>query len=1010
MRSNRFWGLISALLIVCIVLTSGCVSRKRKNEVSKLGKFYHNVTSEYNGYFNANELYEASLLTLREKNNDNYTKILEVYDYLSVPDAKIVNPDLDKAIEKLTRVAAIHEPGDWVDNCYVLMAKSQYLKQDYESALETLEYFEEDFNPVNPYGRNFKKKKISAKQRKAESEAKREEEKKKKEEKREAEEKKKEEEKKIKEEAKKDLKKQREEDKKQREKQREQEKKEREKQKKKGKRTTKTKTETKQDSVKANVPNPANNTNKLGSKPEVKPTLPAEEEEEEEVTTDAAATKKKTTEDKTSYSEGLVWLAKTYTRLEQYSNAEFLLKGLEKNAGIKEEVRDEIAPAMADLLIKQRDFEPALAYLDQAIEGNASKNNKARYAFIAGQIHRLQKNPTAASAYFLKAKKYAKDFKLKFMSELAYATSLSARGNGGHEATVKQLEKFLKEDKYSEFKDQIYYSLGETVYPHDEALAKEYFMKSSAANSNNTSLKTESSYYLAQINLNEKVYHISKSYFDTTLINLPKNDERYFYVKNMANNLTSIAKNAQTVERLDSLLAMGELSPEELQKIAKRRLENERKNGKADEPVAGAKPGVFANTQKSGGFGLSNFFAYNPIAVEAGKNSFKNTWGTRKSEDNWRRSNKSYNQTDSDPVTEQKSGDNESVDITDAEYKRVMADVPLNTLQKEQYRTEMKKALFALGKDYRDKIQEYQLSVDILEKLINDYPGSEFEAEAYYYLFMNYTDLKNTAMADRYKALLLSKYPDDKFTKIASDAQYLAALAADAKKLDLYYDQSYEMFQKGQYDKVVGRIQNAIDAFGKENKLMAKFSLLNAMCLGATQGKEAYIKALQEVVVRYPKSPEETKAKEIMRFLVGDGTAFDQVDIQEVDKIFEVENDSRHYVAVIVLTGDADPFDKAKIAVSEYNKQFHGIENLQLGENFLSKEEKTQLILVRSFDNATKAMRYYEGVMKSKEAYIPPSIAAFEIFPITTRNYRKLMQEKSHSKYRAFFEKNYLNK
>ncbi len=109
MRSNRFWGLISALLIVCIVLTSGCVSRKRKNEVSKLGKFYHNVTSEYNGYFNANELYEASLLTLREKNNDNYTKILEVYDYLSVPDAKIVNPDLDKAIEKLTRVAAIHE-------------------------------------------------------------------------------------------------------------------------------------------------------------------------------------------------------------------------------------------------------------------------------------------------------------------------------------------------------------------------------------------------------------------------------------------------------------------------------------------------------------------------------------------------------------------------------------------------------------------------------------------------------------------------------------------------------------------------------------------------------------------------------------------------------------------------------------------------------------------------------------------------------------------------------------
>ena len=191
---------------------------------------------------------------------------------------------------------------------------------------------------------------------------------------------------------------------------------------------------------------------------------------------------------------------------------------------------------------------------------------------------------------------------------------------------------------------------------------------------------------------------------------------------------------------------------------------------------------------------------------------------------------------------------------------------------------------------------------------------------------------------------------------------------------------------------------------------MAKFSLLNAMCLGATQGKDAYINALKEVVVRYPKTPEELKAKEIMRFLVGDATAFDQVDPKEVDKTYELENDSRHYVAVIILTGDSEPFENAKIAVSDYNKQFHGIENLQLGENILSKEEKTQLILVRSFDNSAKAMRYYEGVQKSRDLFIPPAIAGFEILPITTRNYRKMMQDKTHSKYRAFFEKNYLNK
>ena len=99
MRSNRFFWVVysPAHCFYCAYL--GLCFQKAKNDVSKLSKFYHNVTSEYNGYFNANELYEASLLTFKRKNNDNYTKILEVYDHLTVPDPKIVNADLDKAIE-----------------------------------------------------------------------------------------------------------------------------------------------------------------------------------------------------------------------------------------------------------------------------------------------------------------------------------------------------------------------------------------------------------------------------------------------------------------------------------------------------------------------------------------------------------------------------------------------------------------------------------------------------------------------------------------------------------------------------------------------------------------------------------------------------------------------------------------------------------------------------------------------------------------------------------------------
>ncbi len=1019
MKSNSILRALYVLGITSIMVSLGCVSKKKKGETSKLGKFYHNVTSEYNGYFNANELYNASLVTLKEKNNDNYSKIIDVYDFVAVPDPKIVNPDLDKAIEKVTRVATLHEPGDWEDNCYVLMGKAQFLKQDYVKAEETFEYFEEDFNPANPYGRNFQKRKLSSKAKKAAADEKKEEKAKIREEEKKKTEKIKEEKAEKVEETKKEQKKTREERQKQLKQEKEQAKKDREKaikeRKKSGSKSApKSKREVKTDSTqikKQSVPIPdVINKNALKKEEAIAKAL-EEEEAAKEAESKEPIKKKPTTKDKSSYNEGLLWLAKTYTRTEQYSAAEFLLSRLEKTDGLKDNVKEEIPVAKADLMIKQKNYNEALPYLDEAIQISGTKNDKARYAFIAGQIMQLNKNYKAAGNYYKIAKDKAKDFKLKFMSLLALAKSNALSGGKTPEETIAQLEKFLKETKYQEFKDQIYFSMGEVALDHDRTKAKEYFGLSSANNTDNKSLKTEACYMLAEINLKDKEYTKAKLYYDSTFINLQKFDTRYFYVKNMAANLTSIAKNVQALERIDSLLVMGEKSQDELKKIAKQRLDEEKKNGPIEDnkPKSGLKSGII-NTSKGQANVTSTFFAYNSANIEAGKNAFKNAWGTRKLEDHWRRSNKAYVQGNQENQTTEKKEEvvEKNEEIADADFKRIMADVPLNSFQKESLKTDRKKALYELGKDYRDKLKEFELSANTLELLLEKHPGIEQEPEVYYYLYLDYLDLNKPELVSKYRQMLANKYPNDKYSKLANDPNFLDALNADAKKLDFYYDQTYDLFKKAQYPKVMSRVQTAIDAYGKDNKLVAKFSLLNAMSLGATQGKEMYIKALQEITLRYPKTPEETKAKEIMRFLGGDSDAFDNIDIKEVDNIFTIDDNARHYVAVVILSFDANVFEQSKISVSEYNKQYHSSQTLQLGETALSKEEATQLILIRSFDNKASAMKYYEGVQNSKEDYV--NGVGYEIFPITQNNYRKMLEHKTHKKYKVFFEKNYLGK
>ena len=112
-----------------------------------MGRFYHNTTAYYNGYFNANVLLEGSELKLATNNQDNYTQILDVYDYVNTADPEVVAADLDKAIEKVSVVATLHRPSHWVDDCYLLVGKAQYLKHDYESAEETLVYLKEAYSP-----------------------------------------------------------------------------------------------------------------------------------------------------------------------------------------------------------------------------------------------------------------------------------------------------------------------------------------------------------------------------------------------------------------------------------------------------------------------------------------------------------------------------------------------------------------------------------------------------------------------------------------------------------------------------------------------------------------------------------------------------------------------------------------------------------------------------------------------------------------------------------------------
>jgi len=997
--------------ILLLLILSSCSTTKKKSEVKGLKKLYHNTTAKFNGYFNAEELMDESIVTLQAMHQDNYNGLLDVYDYVDVEGAASINDNMDKAIEKLTTVATIHDVSNYLDDCYVLIGKAQYLKQDYAAALETFQYFEEEFDPKNPYGRVYKanNKKKSTKDKRKELKQEREEK---------ADERK--EKDKIREEERKQAKKEREEKDKQRKEEAKQRKKDRKKRgskrgsKRGTSRSTKKKSDNKKEEKNKTTVDPAV-TNALAEANE----KAIEEAERKKKLEEEEKEKKKKEEkkyeregegaifkNKTAYTHGLYWLARTYIEQQRFGTAEYVISKLEGTAGLSDRIADDLPAAKAHLYIQTKDYPNALVELETAIEKDKNRKRRARYAFIKAQLYELMDNPSMAYEEYRRAKKYSPEYEMELNAKINEIKLAYKQGQSSREKVIKQLDKLLEDRKNKNLRDQIFFAIAQVKLEAGDVDGAIADFESALAESNgNKNIKLEANYKLGNLLFDQGLYTEAKNKFDVVLKSMSKQDERYRQVENLTENLTGIANNMNIIKLQDSLLRLSLMSEAELDDIALQILK-ERDAQAAELNNQSSEPSNIRRSNAAFGSANSSFFAYNPSSLAQGKIEYQRIWGDRTLENNWRRSlrsdiSSSFNENLIDEIEEE-------ITYTDEDIRGVLKDIPRNDAQKTSSHLKISNALFQLGGLFRDRIRNYSKSIEVLERLVREYPDYEKRDEALFYLYLSYDDLPDVAKANEVLQKMKQEYPESKFTLLATDPSYAKSLRDNEGSISSYYEKTYDLFEKGKYAEVIERSDKRQELFPGKKDFGGKFSLLKAMSYGHTEGKERYVKELQQVIRAFPRSEEETRAKEILRFLNGDQQAFDEILFDEALDAFEVDDDKLHYIIAITYDLGQKDFDTAKIDISNYNKKYHRFENLKLSNIYLNVEEKSQIILIRSFQKKDKAMDYFKGVQKKKTEYIQDESKAYDMFAVTQKNYRELIKQRSANGYRLFFEENYL--
>ncbi|MDR2083528.1 MAG: tetratricopeptide repeat protein [Bacteroidales bacterium] len=135
--------IITLLVIMLVVVFSSCSTKK--NTFTR--RSYHNLTTHYNGYWNANDNLKTTVKQMRDNGVDNFMSVIPVVYYGNKQEAQSMKPNLDNSIEKSFLMIRRHsmvfnseEKIKWIDDCYMVIGKSYFFQKDFSNARRTFQY------------------------------------------------------------------------------------------------------------------------------------------------------------------------------------------------------------------------------------------------------------------------------------------------------------------------------------------------------------------------------------------------------------------------------------------------------------------------------------------------------------------------------------------------------------------------------------------------------------------------------------------------------------------------------------------------------------------------------------------------------------------------------------------------------------------------------------------------------------------------------------------------------
>lgn len=728
-----------------------------------------------------------------------------------------------------------------------------------------------------------------------------------------------------------------------------------------------------------------------------------------------------------------LWTARAYAEMDWLYEAEDVLRRVQVD-NLKRKHASLYSSASADVLIKAGRYREAIPFVRLALPYEKRKLYRPRFQYVLAQLlERDGKRKEAAEAY-------GKVLKLTPPLEMEFNARIRKAELEGMSA-LRSLQKMAKLDKNKDQLDRIYGAMGNIcLHAGDTAAALENYRLAIEGSTQNGPDKAAVLLRAGDLYFDRNDYQEAQPCYAEAVTILSSESDDYQRVYRRSEALDQLIRATGTVQLQDSLQLLSTKSEEEQLRVVEQIIAALIEKEKADS-VAAAQAAREAETDMGlnsvdtrrlfGGSGQSaDWYFYNSTLIKQGKQDFRKRWGNRPLEDEWRRLSKSVSALPTDDLDADLSqmGDSLSNDSLSGGPTPLVTDIhsPQYYLQQIPRTPEdmhlsdslIADAMFEQIFIYRDQLQDTVQADRVFEAFQQRFVSDPRLPDLYYMYYLSALRREDNAEAEVWRSRLMAQFPDTKQARIVSDPMYFTRLRRMAGEQDSLYEATYEAYKRGQFPVV-----KTNTAYAEENyplsPLMPRFLFLNSIAVARTQGQDAFVTSLQDMVERYPESELSAMAKEMLA-MMGQGMASQKgkgntnladmrteeapiEEAQDQEQVqFDADTHGAAYVLLCLRDADEQQLNDLLYEVALFNFSQFLIKDFELQS--LPTFDGGSAVRIGGLDGLSEA-EWYAGLVRQAELQSVLEQMQAEVILITEENYKKIGKGLHLDDYKSFLKK-----